>query len=327
MSGRVKQQRTTCRRVYPWLTPANIGLLLILGACQSLGRIQTSPSLPHNQVQSDPSLYAKVALRDRWIVSEAEAKTLIEQGAIVLDAYGQTRGTASVTWQQFSQPNLPYRGKLLEDDAELTRQLQSLGISANRSVLVMGHPQKGWGEEGRIVWMLRTLGHPQTYMVDGDRRALPNLPPVKVTIGDFTVKRDRSRSVSGDRPWTISRDELKAQMGSGVQMIDSRELREYLGKTPYGETRGGHIPGAKHLYFKDLLTAEGRLLPYAKLVTKIEALGIKQTEPVVVYCTGGIRSGWLTTVLISLGYQAKNYPGSMWEWSASPQKDYPLVRP
>jgi thiosulfate/3-mercaptopyruvate sulfurtransferase len=110
-------------------------------------------------------------------------------------------------------------------------------------------------------------------------------------------------------------------------LIDSREPREFKGATPYGETRGGHLPGAINLHYRALLDARGRLLPRSRLRAKLGKLGIKKSQPLIIYCTGGVRSGWLTVVLAHLGYRnVKNYPGSMWQWAARDAKTHPLVK-
>lgn len=302
---------------------ASVGLVLVLSACHIASPI--APSNPVSQADSPHSLQSQIELGDRWIVSASEARDLAQQGATILDArLGATKdipGASVVTWQQFSKSQKPYRGQLKSDDAELTQQLQSLGISSQKPVLVIGSPQKGWGEEGRIVWMLRTFGHQQAYMLEGDAQFLTSLKSAseKATAGDFIVKRDPR--------WTIDQVTLRQQLSANtIKLIDSREPREYAGKTPYGEDRGGHLDGAQNLYFKDFLGDNGRLLPRTELVAKLEQLGITPADQIVVYCTGGIRSGWLTAVLVSLGYPAKNYPGSMWEWSAFPAEQYPLVK-
>jgi len=100
--------------------------------------------------------------------------------------------------------------------------------------------------------------------------------------------------------------------------------RALAGCVPYGEVRGGHIPGARHLYFKDLVDAEGRVLAGEALAARLGDLGVTKTTKVVAYCTGGIRSGYVTAVLRDAGIDARNYAGSMWEWAASPAAEYPL---
>lgn len=264
----------------------------------------------------------------RWIVDAAEAKQLIDQGATLLDtrklALTRLQGAIHVDWKQFSPEEAITRGRLLEENTLLTQKLQSLGISRQTPVVVYADPPSGWGEDGRLVWMLRTLGHSQVVMVDGGFEALvaANVPVQRsrnnaVVPGDFVVSRTST--------WEIQRDELRAELGQeNVVVVDTREPREFAGKTPYGEQRGGHVPGAINLYFKQLLGENGKLLSAQEIRAQLEDAGISPHTRVVVYCTGGIRSGWLASVLVTLGYQVRNYAGSMWEWSAGPADSYPL---
>ena len=271
---------------------------------------------------------AVASLEQRWVVRASEAKQLIEQGATVLDtrklALTRLQGAVYADWRQFSPRTAVDRGKLLQQDDLLTQQLQAMGISKNNPVVVYANPPGGWGEDGRIVWMLRTLGHSQAVIVDGGFEALVNVGvPVQQgkrqapKPGDFVVERNST--------WEIQRDPLKTSLGNdNLVVIDTRESREFAGKTPYGEQRGGHVPGAINLYFKSFLDPKGKLLPSDEIRSKLENAGIMPDTQVVVYCTGGIRSGWLAAVLVTLGYDVKNYAGSMWEWSAAPADSYPL---
>ncbi|MEA5466554.1 rhodanese-like domain-containing protein [Leptothoe sp. PORK10 BA2] len=297
---------------------------------ESLSESSPESERPLSSVTDSAELAAAQAaksLEQRWIVSATEAKQLIDQGATLLDtrklALTRLQNAVYADWKQFSPGDAVLAGKLLDQDAALTQRLQSLGISQHTPVVVFADPPGGWGEDGRIVWMLRTLGHSQVVLVDGGFKALVDAGvPVRqgngaAEPGDFVVERNTT--------WEIQRDQLKAQLGEkNFVVIDTREAREYAGKTPYGEQRGGHVPGAINLYFKEFMGQDGRLLPANEIRSKLLTAGITPETQVVVYCTGGIRSGWLAAVLVSLGYSVKNYAGSMWEWSAAPAKDYPL---
>jgi len=274
-------------------------------------------------------------LANRWIVSPSEAAYLIEQGAVVLDVRdrsaqkrGMIEGAIAVTWQQFSRMDPPYQGHLLVDEGTLAEELRNVGISTHRAVVVVGDPLNGWGEDGRIVWMLRTLGHAQAVFVDGGHAALikagvPAQQPLShspVTPGDFTIQRTAT--------WEINQDALRSALDSGhLVILDTREPREFEGATPYGEERGGHVPGAIALHYRELLDAEGRLLPREQILGLLRDRQIPPDAVIVSYCTGGVRSAWLTAVLVNLGFQAQNYAGSMWEWSAGSPNLYPLVHP
>lgn len=304
---------------------ANFGkILAVLGlsgiALATTSRFSTLTTVPTTSLSTSP--VNQQDLTARWVVSVAQAKQLIAGGATVLDVRSQAKwilgripGAVRVSWQDFSQRQPPYRGKLLADREVLQEKLRRVGVSGDRPVVVVGNALN-WGENGRIVWMLRTLGHQHAVIVDGGQEALVaagvpvTIARTKPTYGNFTIQRTTA--------WEIKREELQAHLNTPeLVVIDTREAREYAGATPYGETRGGTIPGAIHLYYQELLDARGKLLPQEMLLVKLAELGISQHTPVIAYCTGGVRSAFVVAVLADLGFtNVRNYAGSMWEWSA-----------
>lgn len=275
-------------------------------------------------------------LATRWQVEPATAARLIAGGATVLDARPQLLPkwislgrnalpmAIAVDWRDFSDPRArQWRGRLHPDDRVLGAKLRALGIDREDAVVVAGDPVRGWGEDGRIVWMLRTLGHQRAVLVNGGYRALAQVVPrdrqPPPSPGNFTPQRSPQ--------WTIDKESLQAALATDAMVIlDGRSPAEYAGATPYGETRGGHVPGARSLHFRNLIGPDGRLLPRPQIAARLQELGVTPTTPVAIYCTGGIRSAWLTVVLTDIGYDARNYAGSMWEWSASAPDAFPLVR-
>lgn len=266
----------------------------------------------------------------RWVVTADEARALIADGASVLDNRDEKlrskeplANAVPLVWPQLTYPNVPEKGKLLDDDAALTKVLQGAGVSKDKVVVNIADPVNGWGEDGRVTWALRTLGHTKVVFVDGGYQALvkdgdPKIAAPKLP-GDFTVARTNA--------WEVKREDVKANIGkAGVVILDVREPREYEGKTPYGESRGGHVPGAKHIWYKDLIGKDGHLLDKSELDAKLKGLGIDQDTQVIAYCTGGIRSGFFTSTLTNAGYKIKNYAGSMWDWSSADPVQYPLEK-
>jgi thiosulfate/3-mercaptopyruvate sulfurtransferase len=273
--------------------------------------------------------FAETPDTSKWVIDAAKARELLADGAILLDTRGQdlkdalpVAGAASVVWQDFTNAELPNKGQLLEDDAVLTEKLRALGISAAIPVIAIADSAKGWGEDGRIVWTLRTLGHENSFLVDGGVEALlagGDLAVNPATVpGDFTVARTAA--------YEIKKEELVTLIDNpDVVILDTREPREYAGETPYGESRGGHIPGARHIFYKDLVGEDGKIVEGDALKARLTELGVGENTEVVSYCTGGIRSGFVTAVLNNAGVKARNYAGSMWEWSAQDDAAYPLV--
>jgi thiosulfate/3-mercaptopyruvate sulfurtransferase len=272
---------------------------------------------------------------DRWVVEASEAVEMIRRDPgrrpTLLDVRGPIRflaghvdGARRVEWTDFTPADLPERGKLLPDTDSLQARLRELGVSGDRPVLVYGDPLDGWGEEGRIVWMLRTLGHPAAAMVDGGYDALveAGAPVARGRAGDVPAGDFRVQLTDAFR---VDREEVRAAVDRrDVVILDTRSGAEYRGATPYGEARGGHVPGAVHLHYRELLDERGRLRPEERIRERLGEVGITRDVTVHAYCTGGVRSGWMVAVLEWLGYDARNYAGSMWEWAAGPPERYPL---
>ncbi len=264
---------------------------------------------------------------DSWLLSAEKALPKLAT-ATVLDTRGAAAfglshvdGSTRVTWQQFSKKKSANRGELLSDKA-LKTAIEAVGVRNDRTVIVVGDPH-AWGEDGRVVWMLRAAGHNAAFLVDG---GYPALKKAGATTGPgFSASKAVGNfNLQWNPKLTASAQDLQAASTSKTVVFDVREKREYDGETPYGESRGGHVPGAKHLYFKDLMDKDGKLLPRESIEKTLADLGVDHSTPVIAYCTGGIRSGWLVAVLASMGYEAANYAGSMWQWSSLPAKDFPL---
>lgn len=281
-------------------------------------------------LQSAPA-QARQALK--WVVDAGDAVKLQNNGALILDARSgykyklkHVKGAAHAPWKMFSVRKSPNAGELLPP-RQVQAKLRALGVSNDRVVLVVGDPKGGWGEEGRIVWMLRALGHDRAAMVNGGFGAMVKAGAKTTRLFKPTIKPGTFKATPQPDLSASHRDVQKAIKQTATVVLDVREKREYIGKTPYGESRGGHVPGAKHLYFKDLLAPSGKLLSKTKLEAKLKQYGITRNQRVIAYCTGGVRSAWLVVVLKHLGFaNASNYAGSMWQWSAFDKKSHPLVK-
>lgn len=268
-----------------------------------------------------------------WVLSAADARDRIDRGATIWDArrkpmwmWQHVAGSQSVRWQAFSQSDPTLRGLLSTRLDAQTETLQTLGVDRDRPVIVVGNPQSPWGEEGRLAWTLRSLGHERTAFVDGGWTALRSLVPLR--RGGEPHSDTGAFSPQFDSTWTATREEVRAIANDSTSewvLLDTRSPREFAGATPYGESRGGRIPGAKSFPLQKLRRDDGRLRSPEAILSDLAQLDIDRDTPVVTYCTGGVRSAFAVAMLVHVGIAiAKNYAGSTWEWSALPEQDYPL---
>ena len=263
----------------------------------------------------------------RVFLSTAEARALLDLGATVIDARGtpawatgHLAGSQPLAWTSMRQGWSPKNGHLSDDLGAIGAALGKAGVRADRPVLVVGAGGSGWGEEGRLWWTLAFLGHPEVYVLDGGMPAwlaagLPrSIDPRGSGRGDFTPVPQVALRASAS--------EIAGRDPARTVVWDSREDREFAGETPYGEARGGHIPGAAHLWFRELMDEAGLLRPATELLPLLATQGIVPEKRIIAACTGGVRSGFAVAAMVHLGFpDVANYDGSMWEWAADPARD------
>ena len=253
-------------------------------------------------------------------------ENLGNENILILDARGQEAydkghipGAIAVTWQNFAdmsgtQADNPNWGTVLKAE-ELSKKLSELGISADKEIVVYTTTDGGWGEDGRIVWMLKRAGFENARMLDGgfeywtskgyevSKEAVePNPTEVNITkLSDDT---------------NIETEELANRLGELV-IIDARSKKEYEGAQNYGEARGGHIPGAINIPFTEFLNKDGTLKTAKEIKAILDSNGIDKDDEIVTYCTAGIRSAHMQIILDMMGYNARNYDASFYVWAAN----------
>jgi|LNFM01.2.fsa_nt_gb thiosulfate/3-mercaptopyruvate sulfurtransferase len=254
------------------------------------------------------------------VVDVRGAAALVARGASVLDARdggafsgGHIPGAQLYAWSLFTGPAAA-RGRLRSDLDSVAAGLAALGVDETRPTLVYGAAGLGQGEEGHAAWLLALLGHPDIAMLDGGFDAWRSAGrPVVTTTAAARVGRFSARVRS---ELLIDRARLG---GRGPRVLDVRSSAEFVGASPRGEARGGHIPGALSMDWRTVLDERGRIRPVQKLRESLESAGVDASEPFVVVCTNGVRSGFVASVLAARSIAAPAVvDGGMLEWAADP---------
>jgi thiosulfate/3-mercaptopyruvate sulfurtransferase len=243
-------------------------------------------------------------------------------------AKGHIPGAVNVKWQDFSDvtsttPGNPGWGAVLPP-ALLSAKLSAIGVTDSKTIVVYAGAPGGWGDDGRITWVLRMAGIAGARMLNG---GFEFWKAQKYDISTWAVTPVASSyTVSSlDVSFLADMAYVSANLATpGVKIVDSRAGAEYQGATLYGEARGGHIPGAIRLPF-DTVFNKVDYKGYATIkdMTDLDAVfsaaGLKKTDIIIVYCTAGIRSAHMTLALRMAGYsKAINYAGSFYEWAGNP---------
>ena len=121
--------------------------------------------------------------------------------------------------------------------------LGRLGIGLDDPVI--GYDDSGGGTAGRLVWMLRIVGHPAA-LLDGGLHAAR---AARVRRRRHPAPRRRA-----GEPWPVERfadhDEVAtaAQAGDAV-VLDARSAPRFSGEDATIDPRPGHIPGAANVHW------------------------------------------------------------------------------
>ncbi len=111
---------------------------------------------------------------------------------------------------------------------------------------------------------------------------------------------------------------LAQQESNQVALLDARAAEEYAGyRAGKAILRGGHIPGATNLCWNLALEPvnEPILRAEPELRGLFEAVGARPGDLVVTYCRTGTEASLLYFAAKYLGYEARFYDGSYFEWS------------
>jgi len=219
-------------------------------------------------------------------------------------------------WQDFTEKSAGVKGLLIEDKGFIVGKLRPLGIDRHKAIVLYGDPTDRWRTDGRFLWMFERFGFESVRILTG------GLAFWKETGGKIKRGRQDLVSPSGLSAEDIDFDENVAAVGSWIHenrgrlaVIDNRTEKEFNGATPYGSARGGHIPRAIHIPWERFFTDSGVLKSRQDLKAILDKNGIRPDQEVVVYCTGGVRSGMAYYAFRSMGYAVRNYDGSWWDWS------------
>lgn len=203
----------------------------------------------------------------------------------------------------------------------ISHYLTAHGIDPRRPVVVYESEQVG-PRAARVFWFLEYFGHPDARVLDGGFKAWTDAG-LPVETG---AARPLDTGAWPDDGSTPRREEIAAGWrevfaGAGapaqrhdLAILDTRSEGEYLGTTVRAK-RGGAIPNAIHVEWKDNLDPDGRFKSAADLHRVYHARGITPDREVISYCQGGYRAAHAYLALRLLGYpRVRNYVASYGEW-------------
>jgi len=210
---------------------------------------------------------------------------------------------------------------LVANEAEFQKLLSDLGIGADSTVVVYDD----WGSlfATRLWWVLSYYGFNNVKLLDGGWQnwVASGFPVSFAASKPKEITNPVSLRANPDVIITI--DELLEKYEDPAwQVLDVRSDDEYQGRAAHGNKRTGHVPGALHLEWNQLLenSKDGEAVRKFKSAEEIEALlraaGVGGSKNMVTYCQAAVRATFTAFALELMGHNpAKVYDGSMAEWA------------
>jgi thiosulfate/3-mercaptopyruvate sulfurtransferase len=256
-----------------------------------------------------------------WVIEHRDAVVLVDvrwylDGRSGLAAYraGHVPGAVYVDLDTSlaAPPSVSAGRHPLPDPDVFAAGLGGAGIGDDD--VVVAYDDGGGMSAARLVWLLRITGHPAA-LLDGGLAAWP----APAVLGDEGRAPRRFRAI----PWPDSRivdaDLVAATIKTGsAAVIDARAAERYRGDVEPVDQRGGHIPGAVNVPFKENLDpSSGRWLPPTELRDRFARAGANP----IVYCGSGVSAchDLLALERAGLGL-GRLYAGSWSQWCADPSR-------
>ena len=242
---------------------------------------------------------------DRWVILDARPRSVWRAAHLP--------HALSFSWEDYTRTDaqkIPYR---IWPAEELAAALGSMGICELTPVVVVGDADTSWGGEGWVCWALIWLGHQGPIrLLDGGVAAWQRAELAMNGKDDDRRRLPTKYHVRLRAEVNATADEVAIPDGNRV-LVDTRSNWEWI---------KGHLPGAVHLPWESLFHGKDRR-PIGALAyrSELQECGIKETDTLVFYCTGGIRSAyaWVIHQLYETS-EAKNFEGGTEAWARHPTR-------
>jgi len=207
----------------------------------------------------------------------------------------------------------------LPSRAQFAERMAALGIRRGDRVVI--YDDSDVRTSSRAWFILRMNGMPDVALLDGGI-AKWKAEGRDLETGDASAPPLDTQQMQADRRNVRSKSQMLANLTSRAeQVIDARDAGRFTGDTvdTVHNLPGGHIPGARNLFFADLFAADGTFKPEAELRAAFERAGVDLARPIVTSCGSGVTASVLLFALHLLGIDdAALYDGSWSEWGADP---------
>jgi thiosulfate/3-mercaptopyruvate sulfurtransferase len=197
-------------------------------------------------------------------------------------------------------------------------RMRALGVGDGHQVVV--YDGMGLFSAARVWWLFKLMGQDNIAVLDGgfpkwlaEGREVEDMPPV---IRDRHMTVRRQNHLVKD----VTQVAAASKLGDHV-IIDARAPARFKGDAdePRPGLRAGHIPGARNVFFADVLNADKTMKSSEEMRRIFEAAGVDLSKPAITSCGSGVTAAVLSLALERMGHKNHAlYDGSWAEWGMFP---------
>jgi thiosulfate/3-mercaptopyruvate sulfurtransferase len=200
---------------------------------------------------------------------------------------------------------------MLQGPDAFAATMSRLGIS--NDTMVVGYDAEGGHHAARLWVALRRYGHDKMAVMEG---GIQKWTAEGRPLDKGEAKVPPARFVPHPREGVMAtKEEVLAAVRTGDPwLLDVRRDSEFTGEEKRA-ARGGHIPGAVNILWKDALRDDWTLKDADELEDMYSNAGFGAETSAVTYCQAGVRAAFTHLVLTALGHDdVRTYDGSWEEW-------------
>ena len=204
-------------------------------------------------------------------------------------------------------------------NTQVAERLASLGVAAGDRIVL--YDDSALRSACRAWLILTTAGWDDVAVLD-TRFTKWREDGGPVEKGEEQATAAQPAVLVGDRAGVRTKADMLANTETGAeQVVDARDAGRFTGDTEdavHGLS-GGHIPGARNLFFADLLHRDGSFRSHGEIAAAFAKAGIDPAQPLVASCGSGMTASVVLFAHRLLGHaHGALYDGSWSEWGADP---------
>lgn len=288
---------------------------LLVSACAVPTATTTTPAESAAPQAVDSYAKPEVLVDTTWIKENLENATvrLIDVSNAETYAAGHLPGAIHAPLGQFTNPEDPVEGQIMTQDA-LSALFSRLGV-ANEDTVVF-YDNNANLQATRAYWVVKYYQHADVRVYNGGSQKW--VADGEALVTDVPAERAATEYVAAEAdPEIRTTWEYVVEHTDDPETLfcDTRGPEEYTG-TDVRAARGGHIPGAINIEWRNAVNQDGTFRTAADLSDLYQKAGFVPDKQIITYCQTGVRGAHTWFVLRELlGYPSvRNYDGSWAEY-------------